>query len=97
MNPLLTFYRLHVSIGIGELCCDAQGAAVGTGLDAGGLEQQWFPVCGISQAYHLSRAATSLCFSVCMRTSKASNKEAYVSLHLNFLIFHSQHLPTNPC
>lgn len=88
MNPLLTFYRLYVSIGIGELCCDAQGAAVGAGLDAGGLEQQWFPVCGISQAYHLSRAATSLCFSACTRTSKTSNKEAYVSLHLDFLIFH---------
>lgn len=38
MIPLLTFYRLNVSIGIGEVCGDAKGAAVGTGLDAGGLE-----------------------------------------------------------
>lgn len=38
MIPPLTFYRLDVSIGIGEVCGDAQGAAIGTGLDAGGLE-----------------------------------------------------------
>lgn len=58
--PTLTFYGLYVSISIGEVCSDAQGAAVGTGLDAGGLEQQWFPCRAVSQAHHSCRAATSL-------------------------------------
>ncbi len=37
-DPLLTFYRLYASVSIGKVSGDAQGAAVGTGLDAGGLE-----------------------------------------------------------
>lgn len=52
VNTTLTFNGIHISIGIGELSCDAQGAAVGTGLDAGGLEEQWFPVGRVSQASH---------------------------------------------
>lgn len=36
--PLLTFHRLCVSVSISEVCSNAQGAAIGTGLDAGGLE-----------------------------------------------------------
>lgn len=68
MILLLTFYRFYISIGIGEVCGDAQGAAVSTGLDAGGLQQQWFPGRAISQSHHLFLTAASLYSAGCMRT-----------------------------
>lgn len=56
----LTFYRLCVGIGVGEVGADAQGAAVGAGLDAGRLEQQRFPGGAVPQSHHLPRAAAGL-------------------------------------
>lgn len=38
VHPPLTFNRLYVSVGIGKMCSYAQGAAIGAGFDAGGLE-----------------------------------------------------------
>lgn len=67
MIPLLTFYRFYISIGISEVCGDAQRAAVSTGLDAGGLQQQWFPGRAIPQSHHLFWTATSLYSAGCMR------------------------------
>lgn len=49
----LTFYRFCVSISIGEVGGDAQGAAIGARLDAGRLEQQRFPGRAVSQSHHL--------------------------------------------
>lgn len=48
----LTLHRFGVCVGVGEMCGDAQGAAVGTGLDAGGLEEQRGPRGPVSQANH---------------------------------------------
>lgn len=55
-----TFYRFCVGIGVGEMGGDAQGAAVGAGLDAGRLEQQRFPGRAVSQSHHLAQARAGL-------------------------------------
>lgn len=86
MNTALTFNRFYAGIGIGKLSCDAQGAAIGTGLDAGGLEEQWFPVGRVSQTYHLFLCCCRpLLFRLCW---KAINSKGNVSVHLNCLFFH---------
>lgn len=86
MNTTLTFNRFYVRIGVGELSCDTQGAAIGTGLDAGGLEEQWFPVGRVSQAYHLFLGGNRpLPFQLLW---KARNSKGNVSVHFNSLFFH---------
>ena len=43
-NPnQLTLHRLGVYVGIGEVGSDTQGAAIGTGLDAGCFQEQRCP------------------------------------------------------
>lgn len=58
----LTFHRLCVGVGIGEVGGDAQGAAVGTGLDARRLEQQRFPGGAVSQTHHLPQGSPTTCW-----------------------------------
>ena len=52
-SPPLTLYGLGVRVGIGEVGGGAQGTAVGTGLDAGGLEEQWGPCGALPQPWHV--------------------------------------------
>lgn len=56
MTTALTLDRFYVGIGVGKLRRDAQGTAIGAGLNAGGLEEQWFPVGSVSEAHHLFSA-----------------------------------------
>lgn len=85
MNTTLTFNGFYVGIGVGELSCDAQGAAVGTGLDGGGLEEQWFPVGRVSQAYHLFLGGKKpLPFQL---LCTAINSKGNVGVHFNSLFF----------
>lgn len=94
----LTFYRFRVGISVGEVGGDAQGAAVGAGPDAGGLEQQRFPGGAVSQSHHLPWASTPLAARQ-HRLHALTRMERYVSMHLGSLICLSllSHTAKKPC